>query len=65
MRPKKKPTGQPVDCPCCGGTGFQRVYTFAQLEEVMSNHGDGQLRGHIQHNGKWFKVFLHIEEVVE
>lgn len=61
-RRAKKPRGLPIDCPCCNGTGVQRVLTFKQLEDLLS-WKDGQLRGTIALNGKKFKVYLHLEEV--
>ena len=58
----KKKIGQLIDCPCCDGSGVQKIYTFGELQEIHS-HKDGQVRTTFILGGRKFKVFMKIEEV--
>jgi len=61
---KAKPRGELVECPCCQGTGAQRIFTFRELQDLMQWH-DGELRISFVLGGKKYKIHLHLEELKE
>jgi hypothetical protein len=61
---RKKPQGQLVDCPCCLGTGVQRIYTFKEMQDLFK-WKDGEVRANFVLNGKKYKIYLHVDEVRE
>jgi len=61
-RGKAKPKGELIECPTCQGTGVIKVFTFKEIEEILSRK-EGLVKTTFNLGAKKYKVFLKVEEV--